>query len=458
MASSAGEAERPLCRLLKVRPKHPLFQNAILRTTAVIALLTMAESVRADGGGAGTLVPVLLSPFSGGHGVVFTTGIDRTGLIGGQSVMNGHYHACRWDGNGVPTDLTPAFDLGPTNVIAVNGQGDFLVEEDDITTNPPQRIIHFRLFKGGAIIDLDALGFSTFKDVNDNGELLGRLPTGHVALWSNGSQTDLGAGTPIALNNVTQVLAMGANGPYLWQNGTTTALGELVPGFQLEPVAMNDLGHVVGHTQTSRGQLGFLWKQGTLVELNPASTYTAPRDINNKGRVVGETVVGAGEPFFWEHGQLTLLRPLVDPASGWVMASALFVNDSGRIVGNAFFEQNTLDDTVFIDLPNGADAGTTLDAGSEPDAAERADSSIDGRTHDASRDANTTFSDASSETGDVDAELPPVDASTIGNRQGYRTESGCSCSLGAQPSEPAFQGCLFALLTLLVVRARRPCE
>jgi MYXO-CTERM domain-containing protein len=344
-----------------------------LALTAVAPALLPAQALAAPG----TQFPILLRPLT--RGAPFVTTLTEAGVVGGNSFAVLHERACLWSADGTPTELTPSYDFGGTSVVDADERGDLITAEED-ARDPEHLTVTFRLRRNGMIVEAGALGLVTLKAINHRGEAVGTASSGRVKLWRDSALIDVGVGIPIDLNDAGQVLVdagSGAGGPYVWQDGKVTHLGELVPGFAVQPTAMNEHGHVVGDTQTSRGHLAFLWKDGAMVEIGAPGGYSTARDINAFDQIVGETT--SDGPYLWQDGQRTPLRSLVAPASGWRLASALLINDAGRIVGNAFLGQDGHDQTVVVDLPSctgpgeacghGRPDGGAQDAGGDPDAA-----------------------------------------------------------------------------------------
>lgn len=80
--------------------------------------------------------------------------------------------------------------------------------------------------------------------------------------------------------------------------------------------AINDRGHVVGQ----RSGRPYLWRNGQITDLLPASELGNANDINNRDEVVGDR---GGFAFLWRNGVLTDL--------GYGTATA--INDRGEVVG-----------------------------------------------------------------------------------------------------------------------------
>ena len=57
--------------------------------------------------------------------------------------------------------------------------------------------------------------------------------------------------------------------------------------------------------------------------------------MNDEGQVVGNTYSSAG-PYLYSNGALTDLNTMIDPASGWALAEAWGINNSGQIAGYGY--------------------------------------------------------------------------------------------------------------------------
>src|SRR5437773_2647028 len=86
--------------------------------------------------------------------------------------------------------------------------------------------------------------------------------------------------------------------------------------------AVNDRGQVVGYSMTAANTWhGFLWQDGRMTDLG----VTSARDINNRGQIVGGTVVGTEfHAYRWQGGVVTDLG---------VSGEAMAVNAGGTVVG-----------------------------------------------------------------------------------------------------------------------------
>jgi probable HAF family extracellular repeat protein len=120
-------------------------------------------------------------------------------------------------------------------------------------------------------------------------------------------------------------------------------------GVTSEAYGVNDLGQVVGTSQTSSGFHAFIFKDadndgiadaGEMRDLdNLGSLQSGARSINNAGIAVGyyggpDVIYGNSRAaIFYPNGQMIDLNTLIAPGSGWTLRTATGINDNGQIVG-----------------------------------------------------------------------------------------------------------------------------
>ncbi len=85
-----------------------------------------------------------------------------------------------------------------------------------------------------------------------------------------------------------------------------------------DPVAINDLGHVVGRNR--------IWRDGVASVMTGLGSWAYAQGINNAGQVVGYESARA---FLWQDGVVTLL-PAIAPGKN---AYAMAINSAGDVVG-----------------------------------------------------------------------------------------------------------------------------
>src|SRR5262249_12229968 len=98
--------------------------------------------------------------------------------------------------------------------------------------------------------------------------------------------------------------------------------------------AINNLGHVAGGAvfPNTRGVHPFLYDSTGMLDISNGAGGNA-RGINSSDEVVGSVDRG---PFLYTGGALYLLNNLIGPSTGWDLAFALDINDSGQIVGTGY--------------------------------------------------------------------------------------------------------------------------
>ena len=151
---------------------------------------------------------------------------------------------------------------------------------------------------------------SIARDINDAGVVVGS---------ANAGGTDLGHAV-------------------VWSDGSVQDLGTLGTGAFSEAWGINNLGQVVGWSDTNGGSgltavHGFLYTQARgLVDLTPQSDSGSAYDINDAGQVTGyRTALGGYHAFRWQQGAMEDLGVLPDFAHSFGRA----LNASGQVAGNA---------------------------------------------------------------------------------------------------------------------------
>jgi probable HAF family extracellular repeat protein len=176
----------------------------------------------------------------------------------------------------------------------------------------------------------------------------------HAFVFQNGAFEDIGARTTGGNSNASSINATGQtsgwvrartingdNGPFLYSAGSFAF-------FQVNGSAfdINNAGQVVGvmgGNDDGSGQ-AFLISGGVVQDLgkvSPGHNYAKASAVNNAGHIVGVSspsfFSSSGErAFIFRDGVMQDLNNLIAADSGWVLASAVDINDAGQIVGNGF--------------------------------------------------------------------------------------------------------------------------
>jgi probable HAF family extracellular repeat protein len=193
------------------------------------------------------------------------------------------------------------------------------------------------------IQDLGTLGgattYSLAHAINNNNQVVGFSTLDnsngyHAYIWDGTSgMIDIGVGTTYSgaddVNNLGQVVGWSDRGAFIWEEekGMTFIGGE-------RAWAINDKGQVVGGVG---GGPAFIWEEekgmnsiGTL-----GGYFSQAYGINDNGVVVGVSRDTSNQDiaFLWRNGTIYDLNELVDLEAGWVLEYANDINNTGQIVG-----------------------------------------------------------------------------------------------------------------------------
>jgi probable HAF family extracellular repeat protein len=217
--------------------------------------------------------------------------------------------------------------------------------------------------QGATLPYAGALFSFTPKDINNNNVVAGYMYTqdgDRAFTWSNGAflalpslpfqtaNTTLKYSRAVGINNSDQIVGStvfpDGSAPWratIWQSGAISSdiqwqtLAGDHPYAQWADTggnAINDLGHVVGTSESNDGWRPFVYKDGQMTELLSSNgfdmTGVNAKDINNLGTIVGEGLGNSG--FILSNGTVKLLG-----FEGGTTSKALSVNDSNLVVGMA---------------------------------------------------------------------------------------------------------------------------
>ena len=223
---------------------------------------------------------------------------------------------------------------------------------------------HAFLYSNGTMTDLSTvLGGVTSQamGINASGQVVGSStePSNGdlwATVWTNGAVTGLGIinSSATAINASGQVVGeyssnIGCNHAFLCGIGTLTDLGTF-GGPYSEAFGINAGGQVVGYAEIPIDEIAcaFLYKNGVMSNLGTlGGEESYAYGINDSGQVVGDadTSTSGRHAFVYNNGTMVDLNSLIDPTSGWTLASARAINDSGQIVcdgENAAGQQDAL--------------------------------------------------------------------------------------------------------------------
>jgi probable HAF family extracellular repeat protein len=126
---------------------------------------------------------------------------------------------------------------------------------------------------------------------------------------------------------------------FLWKDGQMRDLGRLPGDTQVEVLALNEAGKVVGRSShTFLSSRAFLWEDGRMVDLGAGSGFddSAAFDINVHGDIVGSGYVAAehmNHAVRFTHAGVVRLEDEVVELGDWRLEEAHGINASGVIVG-----------------------------------------------------------------------------------------------------------------------------
>ncbi len=209
----------------------------------------------------------------------------------------------------------------------------------------------------GGINDFaQAVGEAETGVLDPDGEDFCGFGTHHICrpyLWQNGSMSALPTlggnnGSASDINNRGQIAGTAQTAvvdttcppsnplrtvlPVLWEKGGVRALPTVDGDPDGVAFAINDQGHAVGGTGDCAGAIHAVsWENDTAVQLNDLGYGATAQGINHRGQIVG--IVDSTDTIFaalWENGELTNLGTL----PGDFAAIATGINDRGQVVGS----------------------------------------------------------------------------------------------------------------------------
>jgi len=273
-------------------------------------------------------------------------GVNESGqAVGASGYPHGaETHAFFWQKQGGIRDLGTLPGGDYSSAFAINDSGVVVGTSNTSTSSHA-----FSWIPAQGLRDLGTLpgaNASAAFAINNLGQIAGSSGV-HAALWTGGAIQDLGTldgatSEAHGINNLGQVVGLSdtssGSHAFLWKDGAMQDLGLLPGDASSRANHINDNGMVVGASQGSGGVRAFVWTSTAgMQQLGSLSDgiYSEAFDVNNAGQVVGEVATALGtRAFLWtaEEGLIDLNEAVANLPEDVVLTGAFSINEKGQIV------------------------------------------------------------------------------------------------------------------------------
>jgi probable HAF family extracellular repeat protein len=215
-----------------------------------------------------------------------------------------------------------------------------------------QRDLRGFVWTDGKMQPLQTLGgdLTAAEAINDAGQIAGAADNRNgdllATLWQDGKPRSLGV---LSRGDMSIASGINASGDVVGYSGSCEVRGFLYRNGKMAPLpglggassyaaSINADGSIVGSAEARNGEdwHAVLWQSGKIRDLGTlGGSDSDAYGINDRGEVVGASLTAGQEPhaFLWRDGRMVDLNTLIPAKLGWVLQSAMAINNDGAIVG-----------------------------------------------------------------------------------------------------------------------------